>query len=246
MLGLSAREGILVLYKHPVKDVWTNIKTFNKSGKANINLSQSVDNHIFYEVMIYSPLLASMDEVSVEFGDRYEVIQPDDKKESVLVMGGQKTFGIGCTTAGTMFSNIISRKFNFNIDNVSYKDKDYMTKLKDYLSNQNNECQYKIGIIELNCLNNQSADDMKYVVNAMNLCCEHIFGWYAFDDSDSKKDVINQKLSDEINDGLIVIEDMSLIFNQHRDMCSYDDENINDAGNVLIYKKLSRLIKGVL
>lgn len=246
ILGSSAKEGILVLYKHPVKDVWTNIKTFNKSGNANINLSQSVDNHVFYEVMIYSPLLADMHEVTVEFGDRYEVIQSDNPKESLLVMGGQKTFGIGCTTTGTMFSNIIGRKFNCNIVNVSSVDNDYLERLNNYLDNQSNEKQYKIGIIELDYLNDNDNIALNSIIDAMNLCCENVIGWYAFNDSNSKKDLINQILNDKIKNGLIAIEDMSMIFNEDKDMCSYDDEHINDAGNVLIYKKLSSLIKGVL
>lgn len=246
MLGLSVREGILVLYKHPVRDVWTNVKTFNKRGNANINLSQSVDNGTFYEVIIYSPLLATLDDVNIEFGDRYDVVQSDDSNGSILVMGGQKTFGIGCTTVGTMYSNIIGRKFGFDVVNVSYLEENYPEKLNDYLMNHGHENQYLLGIIELDCLNDDSIFELKSTINALNSCCKHVIGWYAFDDSTDKREIINRELSDEISRKLIVVEDVSMIFNEESDMCCYDNKHINDAGNVLIYKKLSTVIKGVL
>ena len=246
ILGLSAREGILVLYKHPVRDVWTNIKTFNKTGNANINLSQSVDNNIFYEVIIYSPLLAMLDDVNIEFGDRYEVVQSDDSNKSVLVMGGQKTFGIGCTTVGTMYSNIIGRKFDCDVVNVSYLEDNYPEKLNDYLMNHGDKNQYVMGIIELDWSNDADIFELKSTINAMNSCCEHVIGWYAFSDSTDKKEIINRELSDEISRKQIVVEDVSTIFNEESDMCCYDNKHINDAGNVLIYKKLSTIIKGVL
>ncbi len=246
-MGLSIKEGILVLYKHPVKEVWTNIKAFNKSGTANINLSQSVDNNQFFEIMIYSPLFASLDDVKIEFGDAYEVVASDSYNRSMLMMGGQKTFGIGCTTAGTLYSNIIGRKFNSDIINVSYLEENYLEKLNKYFLNLENDSRYDIGILELDYLNDGSIAELKSIIDAMNSCCKHVIGWYAFNDSDdNKKEIINRELSDEIERGLLIIEDVSTIFNENKDMCTYDDEHINDAGNVLIYKKLSSTIKEVL
>lgn len=247
LLGLSAREGIVVLYKHPVKNVWTNIRAFNKNGTANIDLFQCMDNGTFYEIIIYSPLLARLEEVNIEFGDRYEVVQSDKPNGSILVMGGQKTFGIGCTTAGTTYANIIGRKFNSDVVNVSYLEDNYLEKLNEYMTNNENERRYDIGILELDYLNNSSINELKEIVRAMNSCCEEVIGWYAFTTSDDdKKEIITKGLSDEIDRKLINILDVSTIFNENGDMCSYNDKHINDAGNVLIYKTLSSTIKGVL
>lgn len=237
-MGKSAREGIMVLYKHPIKDVWTNVKAFGNVKTALVNLSQSVGNNIFYEVIIYAPLFATVENIEVECEDNYEILPADmSDDKSILVMGGQKSFGVGCTTCGTMFSNIIGRKHNANVKNISFHEGDYLEKLFDYLKKNKIGCSYYLGILELDYFNDKSSEYLKDIITNMNMHCEHLIGWYAISDSQNyRKKNIKKVLSDESD--RIIVKDLSFIFNEESDMCTYDDEHINDAGNILIYSEL--------
>lgn len=229
-IGSTMVNGVLVLYKNPDRNVWANVEASNESP-LNINLSQSVHNKEFYEVMIYAPILNRVDELVIECPDEYSIICEDSADRSILVIGGQKTFGIGCTTVGSMYSNIIGRKFNADIRRIAFNSDSYHDKIPEILND--NRTHYDLCIIELE--DNFNPSLLQDTLSLLEECSDNIIGWYALN---------NTKLKIERHD--IKIKDISCVFNDElKDMCSFDDDYINDAGNIMIYKSLKPLIKEV-
>jgi hypothetical protein len=187
--------------------------------------------------MIYSPILTSLEELIIECSDSYNIISDYEENRSVLVLGGQITFGIGCTTAGLMYSNIIGRKFNVNIHRIAFDSECFLEEILKIIKDEKILRAYDLAIIELNSLDN--TEILKEILLALNECCKDIVGWYAFNDS-AETNLHLESFPD------LKVKDVSCIFNkEYKDMCTFDDEHINDAGNIMIYKSLTPLIKEV-
>ena len=235
-LGVTAREGIILLYKHPEKKLWTSIDAYHNGNIANVNMSHMLNNNIYYEVLLYAPLLSDVEELTVELNDdaSLEIIKESNDR-SILLCGGPSSFGIGCTAVSLMFSNILSRKLDVPITNVTYNQEDYMKKLQEHFSN--NEDRYDIGIIELNAKENDCLEyDLKEIISQMNSCCNVVIGWYYFKELEP---VFKKLLKDEIDNDKIILKDISCIFDENnRDICTYGNNIINDTGNIHIFKIL--------
>ena len=242
--GITAREGIDVLYKHPSEDVWVNVDAFNNSRSVKVNMSHIIDDGVDYIVMIYAPILSNLSKLSVECNKGSIEYIEDSFDKSVLIHGGRNSFGIGCTTTGCMFSNILSRKLNVHVDNISFESDDYLDDLKKYYM-KNHDNHYDLGIIELDSFSQSDTvvkENLKSVISYMKKSCDKIISWYAIDsEREYKKKQIEEILEDEI-----VIKDFSFIFNEKfQDMCTYNNEFINDAANILLFKQFREVIGSV-
>ena len=241
-LGVTAREGIILLYKHPQKDLWVSIDAYHNSNIAYVNMSHMLPNNVYYEVLLYTPLLSNLEELTIETNNQQHIEYIDDKNnKEIIVCGGSTSFGMGCTAVSLMFSNILGRKLGANITNISYDTDDYIEKINES-SLIDTKNRYDVGIIELNCVEKDKIILYKQVIEKLKSCCDILIGWYFHEEI---KDIIGEFLKEDL-DNNIILKDISYIFNEdNKDMCSYNDKCINDSGNILIFKDLFSTICGV-
>ncbi|RAP52092.1 MAG: hypothetical protein BZ137_09235 [Methanosphaera sp. rholeuAM130] len=237
-LGVTAREGLVLLYKHPQKELWASIEAYHNSNLGYVNMSHMLSDNISYEVLLYTPLLSDLEELIIETDDEHHIEYIDDNDNpQILVCGGSTSFGMGCTTVSLMFSNILARKLVANITNVSFDDKDYIRRLRECrITDSHNK--YAVGIIELNEIDfdEKSSTYLKELINDLNSCCDITIGWYYLEEATA---VCEEVLKEEVNNASIILKDVSHILNdENRDMCSYGNGYINDSGNILIFKEL--------
>ena len=236
--GVTLREGIILLYKHPKKDLWVSIDAYHNSNMANVNMSHMLSDDICYEVLLYTPLLSDLDKLVIETDDKHHIEYIEENtNRKILVCGGPTSFGMGCTAVSLMFSNILARKLDANITNISYCNDDYLKKIEENFS-MDTSGKYKVGIIELNGLNHEkiSTNNLRNLIDYLNSHCDILIGWYYLKEIN---EVAEELLKEEIENNTIILKNISLIFNEkNRDMCSYGNEYINDSGNILIFKEL--------
>ncbi len=247
-MGLSLREGLSVMYRTLNDRMWYNIGNYALDTPFTVDMSDFVDEGEIYEIMIYGPIISTL--------RKLQIIIPDDSyakiirlipDKNVVVVGGPTTYGIGCTTAANMFSNIIERKFDANVYHVAYDDKNYLEKVKDFYSN-NTPPVVDIGILELDYFSQNELvveEDLVDVINLMNQRCKRVVGWYCIPESRMYKSIIlNKTIQKLVNNGEIEVLDLSFLYDEkHKDMCTYNVWFINDSGNIFIYKKIKEVIR---
>ncbi|MFM5882144.1 hypothetical protein [Methanobrevibacter gottschalkii] len=247
-VGITAREGICVLYFSPIKKTWLNVDVYTRSSSVNVLMSHMVEKGQNYKIMIYGPILSKLNSLYIEISDDYYAkIINEYGNLNVSIFGGIHSFGIGCTTVGLMFSNILGRKLNLKINNISFNEQNYLLSLNKFLKKSKFNIHYNVGIVELDYYN-QSDDvvekNLRNVVHCINECCDIVIGWFSIPKPKKyKKDKIYEILSDEIEKGIIIIEDCSFLYDgENYEMCTFGNNFINDAGNVLIFKRLQKIL----
>lgn len=247
-IGTTAREGICVLYRRSGDKNWYNINSYANVSPVNITMSHFVDEDELYEILIYGPIIGKL--------DKLQVIVPDDcyaniidliPEKNIVVAGGFNSYGIGCTTTGCMFSNILERKFGAHVYHLSYNTINYLKNVYDFYLNGNPPVA-DIGIIELdNYTQNESVIEevLPVIIPLMKQYCKHLIGWYSISDKKNfKKIIANNTIREFIYSGELEIVDISYLYDdEYRDMCVYSDIYINDTGNIIIYKKLEEQIR---
>ena len=249
-VGISARQGFNILYKK--YDKWFNVDLYTRESLKTINMTNMIkDFDEEYDILIYGPLLAKVDYFSIEVPESTNINFIDvDEKQKVLIVGGLHSFGIGCTSQGVMFSNILGRKFDFEINNLTFNNRNYLKDVFLYLENDSSLLFYEYIILELDYFNQD--DDMvseyllKIIEKLLNHC-NFLIGWSSISFNKSYKiNNLNKLLYDNDYDEKILICDFSDLFNQSNiDQCTSSSYFINDAGNILLYKKLSKIIRGI-
>lgn len=250
-VGITAREGICVLYFSPVEKTWLNLDVYTRRSPVEVLMSHMVEKGFKYQVMIYGPILSEIETLKIELPDdsHSKVINPDFNME-VSFFGGVHSFGIGCTTVGTMFSNILGRKLDLKTNQITFNNKDYLKYLYGFLTTEENIPYSNVGILELDYYNQDDVIVEEYLKDVVYLIKEHcdiLIGWFSIHPNKNyKKDNIYAILNDEIKNNLLVIEDYSHLYNSNNyEMCTFGFHFINDAGNILIFKKLEKEL-GVL
>lgn len=245
-LGISAREGIHVMYKTKKHPNWLNVEQYARHTNVNVPMFNFIENNEEYDLMICGPILSSLKRLSVSCPDSYKISKlKSDYATDITVIGGIHTFGIGCTTVGLMFPNIISRKINAKINHISYNNKNY---LKDvFLNLLISDVKSFFGIIEVDYYYQDDEIVQKYlyeIIKLMKSKFEHIICWFSIPDKHIyKKHNIYEILKKEIDNNEITLIDMSFLYKEpYKDMCTLNDYFINDAGNIMIYKKLMEII----
>lgn len=256
-VGITARQGISLLYKFPDSDTWYNLDSYGKRKNIAVNMkTYNIDKHIEnnepYELMIIGPILSQLKTLKIEVPDD-TLIELDtslsDRK--IVVAGGIHSYGIGCTTVGMKFSNILSRNLNMSLMDLTYNNrKSYLEDINKYYEENALVSNVDVGILELDyALQDDEIvnNNLKQVVNNMLRHCDHLICWYCLPKSKLyKRAVIFDNLMEEITDKKITVLDLSFLYDEdHKDMCTSSINFINDAGNVYIYKKLKDAIMEV-
>ncbi|RAP47431.1 MAG: hypothetical protein BZ135_02310 [Methanosphaera sp. rholeuAM6] len=246
--GLTAREGICVLYRRVGEQQWFNIDCNSSLTKFTVMMSHFVKKDELYEVLIYGPIISHLSKLQVEVSDDdYASIVNILPEKTMLVAGGSNSHGIGCTTTGFMFSNIIERKFDAEVYHTTFHDKNYLEKIYDYYKNSNPPV-VDICILELDYFSqNESVVEeiLPEVISLMKKRCKHIIGWYTIPSIKSfKKIIANNIINKFIDNDEIEVIDMSYLYDEnYRHMCTFNNYYINDAGNILIYKEIEKSIR---
>lgn len=246
-VGVTAREGIAVLYRRLNEKNYYNMDVMSRHKSFTLDFREILPDDDFFEVLIYGPILSQLEYFDIELSHnfRIEVIKRDSCK-NILIGGGLHSFGIGCTTSGVMFPNIIGRKFNSNIINISQYDSNFLKVLYDtYKDIDLPKCD--LGILELDYFNQNEKILDEYLINVVNLFkskCDKLICWYTLPPDDSyRKNHIHDLLNQNFNKNELIIKDLSCLYNkEYLNKCTFSKNFINDTANICIFKELSKII----
>lgn len=207
-----------------------------------------VENNKEYEILIYNPILSEINQLKIETPENYKIEYLNDiKDKTILIAGGINSFGIGCTACGVMFPNILGRKLDYNIQNISLNEKNYLKNTFKYFRNYK-QPKVDLGILELDYILQENKVFNKYVkrvIKQMKVKTDYLICWYAIPHFEEKKhEKIKKIIKKYSKDEKIEILDLSFIYDeQYSEMCTHSANFINDTGNIMIYKKIEETIK---
>lgn len=250
-VGISAHQGIMVLYKKENDASWLNVDAYTERQNSTIYMHHLVKINEEYEVLIIGPILSKLDKLDVEIPDESKASICNDYLNNLLVIGGPHSFGIGCTTSAFTFSSIIGRKLGSNMSNLTFYQPNYLKLIHEYYENNENLEQYDLAILEVDYVNQTNEDVEKYLVDIIHKLqkhCKNIICWYCIPKYKSEKiELVKKLLDDEFSNGEIKLYDFSFLYeNEYLDICTYSGNFINDSGNVMIYKKFKKIIEEIL
>ena len=98
--GLSAREGLLLLYKFIDEYNWYNLDAYARKKDVSVKMTHISDGERYYDVIIYGPNLTHLSKLNIEISDEFEgeIIDLNSNRK-MMILGGLNTFGIGCTSS---------------------------------------------------------------------------------------------------------------------------------------------------
>lgn len=248
-IGITAREGIHILYRLLNTKQWYNIDACSsRNSPITVNMKQIIGKNEKYEIMIYGPILSEIEELNIDIPPKSNIEYiTKNSKRTFLIVGGMHTFGIGCTACGVMFPNILGRKYEANIHNISYNENNYLKFIYDYF-NKNNHPKVDLGILELDYINQNEKifdDYAGKVIKQMKKKSKHLICWFSIPLTEKRRQkkikTFSKKYTDDEN---ISIINLSYLYNEkHSEMCTHSKNYINDTGNIMIYKSLNKNIK---
>lgn len=245
-VGVSLREGLTIMYRKPEDKSWLYVDLVTQRFSPEIFMTHYIKEDISYEVLIYGPILTDISELSIEIDDNYFIENSSfDFNKKILVAGGLHSFGIGCTSAGYMFSNILSRKINADVSHLTYNSADYLNLIYNDLKNLDYKSSYDIGILELDYVAQNDEYVEKYledVVDILSNKCKLVIGWFSIPLKKYKKDNILEILDYNVSNKNLIICDINSIYDELKDICTYSNRFINDSANVVIYEELKKII----
>lgn len=242
-MGVTAREGIHVLYRITGTKQWFNVDAYtSRNSPITVNMKYLAKTDQSYEILIYGPALSEIDFLKIEIEDESDIkILNNDFSNDILVVGGIHSLGIGCTASGVMFSNILSRRFNKQFENISFNENNFLKIIYEKIDDYNLE-KYNTIILELDYIKQDNEIFDKYskkVIKKLKSKCDNLICWYTIPKSEEKYSKLNEfsdKYSKKRN---ISFLDLSFIYNEEfSEMCTHSKNYINDTGNIMIYKKL--------
>jgi hypothetical protein len=131
--------------------------------------------------------------------------------------------------------------------NASFNERNYLEKVYTYYQSSNPPVA-DIGILELDHYSQSESvveELLPEIIYLMKLRCKKLVGWYNIPENKSfKKTIANNTIKKFIYNNELEIVDMSNLYNAElRDMCTFNNYYINDTGNILLYKELSKVIR---
>ena len=243
-MGVTVREGIHVLYRIEGNVQWLNVDAYTaRNSPIDVNMKYLASENQTYEILIYGPVLSEIQFLKVETEDNSSLtILDSDFSKDVLIIGGIHTLGIGCTASGVMFSNILSRKFNKHFQNISFNDNNHLKAIYENIDCYNLD-KYDTIILELDYIKQDLEIFDKYsdkIIKKLRSKCDNLICWYTFPKSSQERVVklndFSKKYSRKKD---VTFLDLSFIYDDMlSEMCTHSHNYINDAGNIMIYKKL--------
>lgn len=248
-VGISTREGIMILYRKSENKQWYNVEAYTERFDSAVYMHHLVKPGEEYEIMIYGPILSNLETLEIENPEETTISLIENSfDEKYLVSGGLVSYGMGCTTPASTFHSILSRKLNVAIDHITFNDKNYLNKIDDYIMNNSLE-KYNIGILEVDYVNQDDELVKQYlsgIISELSSCCKHLICWVCLPKYKQHKIEKIQKIIDEIPSENVIFKDFSFIYeNEYSDICTYSGNFINDSGNIMIFKKINELIRSL-
>ena len=247
--GVIAREGIHILYRYPNTKNWFNVDAFSsRNSPITVNMKYIIKGDEEYEILIYKPILSEISKLEIEMDEKYSMECLENKKDkTILIAGGIHSFGIGCTACGVMFSNILGRKLDFNIQNISFNERNFLKNIGEYLKSYE-QPHVELAILELDYIGQDDKILNRYnkkVIKQLKSKVDYLICWYAIPKTEEKKHEKLKKLMNKYSkDKKIEILDFSFIYDEeYSEMCTHSKNYINDTGNIMIYKRLEKIIK---
>ena len=248
--GITAREGIAILFRIKGKKHWYNLDAYARKTDILINMKPLIDNNQKYEVLIYGPTLSYLSKFIIEIPNEYYAKKISNKTDkSILICGGMQSVGFGCTTLGVTFSSILTREFESNLYKLVSTNKNYMLKLYNFILGTPLLPQSDVGILEINFDSNDEAN-VKYfleILKYLKKFCKKIICWFTIPKTKSEQRIITDLLKNDIITKKIIIKDLSFVYDKKfSDFCTLNNELINDTGNILIYKEMKKNIMEIM
>ena len=231
-VGVSVREGLSIYYQTPTGG-WRPYDLVSRGTIYVVDLRQRIENPKKIELMIYGPILSHIETLSVEIEDCYWVEKKiSNSKEHLLILGGKNTFGLGVSSTGLMYSNILRRKKNFIIKRYSTLQTNYLSFLFHCLEKEAELKKYNKVVLELN--GNLLESDINFFIS------------YLEQNGFSQNDIvlwgIFYKREKHFEEKRIFLNLDYLFDDNHNDENTLSKNFINDAGNVHVYQE----VEGVL
>lgn len=244
--GISAREGLMVLYRFVGEDIWFNLDAFARYPNIVADMTYIADGEKLFDVLIYGPNLTALDELKVEIPDgHYGEIMEVSSQKKLMVLGGLNSFGIGCTTSGALFSNILQRTHDAEIKRVVFNESNFLDKIYDYLIDNTEIPHVDVSILEVDYINQNDVYVDRYLLDIINILKEysnHVICWLTIPNN---KEYKRQKVKDLLAHENVIFEDLSCIHDEFYDMCTYSRYFINDSANIFIFKRLNKKLNEV-
>ena len=149
-MGVTAREGIHILYRITGTTQWLNVDAYtHRNSPINVNMKYLADIGQSYEILIYGPVFSEIKLLKIEVEDSSKItLLSNDISNDLLFVGGIHSSGIGCTASGVMFPNILARRFDKHFQNISFNEINYLKTIHEKL-NSYNLGKYDTIILEL-------------------------------------------------------------------------------------------------
>ncbi|MDE7131285.1 MAG: hypothetical protein K2O65_05755 [Lachnospiraceae bacterium] len=259
-VGITAREGLAVLYKNYDECIgnvsqgeWMPVDLLARDYKSLINMSHMIKRGQKYKIIIYGPILAHLERLSVEIdeSDYYCSKSMRSNLKKILFLGGAKTFGIGVTSTAMMFSNIIRRNNEIEVDRISYNQRNFLKNISDFLDDTIETINYDMIILESDGIGQDKKMIECYldkILSQLSKDCV-ILIWHSLPKTDLEK---KKLLSGIVKNRVLystncIYLNLDFIFSEeYIDLCTYSVNFVNDAGNILIYESLNQEIKRCL
>lgn len=242
-MGVTAREGIHVLYRISGTTQWLNVDAYTyRNSPINVNMKYLANDDQSYEILIYGPVFSEIKLLKIEVEDSSKItLLSNDISNDLLFVGGIHSSGIGCTASGVMFPNILARRFDKHFQNISFNEINYLKTIHEKL-NRYNLGKYDTIILELDYIRQDGAVFDKYaekVIKKLKSRCKNLICWYAIPKSEEKYSKLNEFAQKYSKKRDIAILDLSFIYDEEfSEMCTHSKNFINDTGNIMIYKRL--------
>lgn len=250
--GITAREGICIMYRLSGTKNWYNINMFFRESQVTIDMSDYVDDSQTYEILIYGPIIAKVSKLQISIPEENTLnITGNNKRRNITVAGGPISFGIGCTTAKSIFANVIERKMEGYVHHITYNNFNYLEDISNYYENNDNAPVADIAILEVDYFPQKESnieEILPKVITMMKQRCKYLIGWYAIPESKSfKKIIANNTIKEYIQNQDIHMLDLSYLYSgEYLDECTYNNFVINDTGHLLIYREIEKEIRRLM
>lgn len=243
--GITAREGLMVLHRFADEDIWYNLDAFARFPTVTGDMTYITDGKRLYDVLIYGPNLTTLDKLEIEISDEFhgEILDTSSPRK-MMVLGGLNSFGIGCTTSGLFFSNILQRTFDCEMKRVVYNEINYLEKIHDYLNN-GDVPHVDVSILEVDYVNQNDTYVERYLDEIVNMLQNHsnyVICWLTIPENKAYK---RQKVKELLNDKSVIFKDLSYIYEDFSEMCTYSWHFLNDSANIFIFKSMKKTVSEV-
>ncbi len=256
--GISVQCGIAYSYRVIDEDKWHNLDCYlgreEKCCKI-IPMNKYVRDNKYYEIRIYAPSFSYLGDVVVAIEDEYDAVPVDKGPHKVCFLGGLATFGTGVTSSTLMFTNLMTRRYQIEVKNISFYFWNWMDKLKPFLEKTSEQIQ-DCDLVFLECdASTLSLEVLKHNLEEITVFLlentkAKVVLWnqpICYDNkTDEKKHYIENMVNNlmekypcriKLNDSYSVWDEQEI------DYYSNDANYLNDNGNIYIYNRLKNNVE---